>query len=179
MIETKEKDAQQYNKRFGTQELTFKVGDEVVIKDRNFWSKDQFITAPRFHGSYIISDIVANDEFGKSYRLVRSTDGKPLKNLISFSRLRLYTAGEREHFHAKYPKLLVTVKQKTDIPVSQDASIRPATGGPELQVNDKPKESEVKKKPNFEPALKILKERRRNGKKELYVLFRNRDLGAT
>ena len=50
-----------------------------------------------------------NPGFGRSYRLVRASDGKPLKNLISSSRIRRYTATKRDHFYAKYPQLLTSV----------------------------------------------------------------------
>jgi hypothetical protein len=141
----------------------------LVITDRNFHSKDRFISAPKFHGFFLISDVIEKPGFGKSYRLVRSSDGKPLRHLVSSSRLRLYTAGKRDHFYERYPKL--PDKQMSDTPVCTDANVTPAIDQSQPQVTDKPSYSQVTQGHNYEPALKISKQRKRNGGKEYFVLF--------
>jgi hypothetical protein len=69
------------------------------------------LTRPRYHGSFYITDIVQNESFGPSHRLVRTSDGRPLRHLVSGSRLRPQTAPHRVDFHVKYPELRGNIDQ--------------------------------------------------------------------
>jgi hypothetical protein len=177
---------------------------ELLITDR--WIKknaDSILTRPLYHESFYIVDIIENPGFWKSYKLVRTSDGSVLRNLISGSRLRLYTAPEREVFHAKYPRLPstkqaiitpetaannsnATARQPERNDESQNAGEQtdkvktaPANNNssgllePSQQnETDRPNQVPVPaKKYPFEPALRILKERKMNGRTEYLVLF--------
>jgi hypothetical protein len=176
--ESKLRDEQQYNARHKTKEPTWKISDEVLITDKKVKPHtDRILTRSHYHGSFYIVDVIENDNFGKSYKLVRTSDGRPLRHLISGSRLRLYTAPERAVFHAKYPKLPTTTKTPTQTEL-------PANHGSMLQAqseqNDETNEpnqtvSKVKKAPSLEPAIKILKERKKKGKTEYLVLFETKE----
>jgi len=100
---TKNKDEVQYNKRNNVKPPSWFVGQEVLITNRRVKPRSESIlTRPRYVVSFFITDTVHNPGFGTSYRLCRSTDGTPLRNLISGSRLRAYTASaKRAEFHKK------------------------------------------------------------------------------
>jgi hypothetical protein len=202
--ETKERDASQYNSRHNVQEPQWKIGDEVLITNRRVKKNaESILTRPLYHGSFYIVDIIENPGFGKSYKLVRTSDGSALRNLISGSRLRLYTAPEREIFHAKYPKLQ-SKKQASTAPqgvasnsnsahTQPDCNAEPqsstqlpnevktAPANTDSSVLLSPSRQNETNRPNqvskpaqkypFEPALRILKERKTNGRTEYLVLF--------
>jgi hypothetical protein len=89
IYETKERDASQYNSRHNVQEPQWKIGDEVLITNRRVKKNaESILTRPLYHvdcGLYIV-DIIENPGFGESYKLVRTSDGYALRNLISGSR---------------------------------------------------------------------------------------------
>jgi hypothetical protein len=165
----------QYNQRNRVQEPIWNIGQEVLITDKKIKPhSDQILTRPRYHGSFYITDIVQNEGFGPSYRLVRTSDGRPLRNLISGSRLRPYTAPHRVDFHVKYPELPNNASQS--LPTAHTSSQEPEQTEVSTGTNT-PNEgaTQVTQKPGYEPAIKILKERKRNGKTEFLVLFTTKE----
>ena len=163
--ESKSKDEQQYNARHKASDPTWTIGQEVLITDKRIKPySDNIITRPRYHGSFYIIDIIQNEGFGPSYRLVRTSDGRPLRSLISGSRLRAYTAPQRIDFHVKYPKL--TSKAQTQKSNENDSS---------ANMTDVESTNEVPNQLAYEPAIKILKERKKNGKSEFLVLFETKE----
>ncbi len=178
--DSKDINERQYNARNKAQQPAWKVGQQVLITDRKVKANsDQILTRPRYHGSFYITDIVENEGFGPSYRLVRTSDGRPLRHLISASRLRVYTAPDREHFHAKYPELPDNRQQNLEpselTPVISNSRVDDEEVGPSqqsLNTSVGTGTTQVKTgKQLYEPAIKILKERRKNGKHEFLVLF--------
>ena len=148
---------------------------------------DHIITRPHYHGSFYITDIIKNEGFGPSYRLVRTSDGRPLRNLISGSRLRQYTAPQRADFHVKYPKLSVTCQSRTkalsEPPANSDSSVkdRPTEPTTNIQANNQPTQQNnevtqpsVSSMP-YESAIRILRERKKSGKPEYFVLFETKE----
>ena len=176
--ESKELNEQQYNLRHKAQEPNWKIGQQVLISDRKVKANsDKILTRPRYHGSFFITDIVQNEGFGPSYRLVRTSDGRPLRHLISGSRLRAYSAPERDHFHAKYPKLSNNRQQEKP---SEPSVTNNRQGNDEMsqQSQNTSAGDDINKvntgTPLYEPAIKILKEKKQNGKHEFLVLFENK-----
>jgi hypothetical protein len=185
--DAKEKDEKQYNTRHKAETPIFAVGMEVLITDRTVKPhSNHILTRPRYNGSYFITDIIQNEGFGPSYRLTRVSDGKVLKSLISGSRLRVYTAPERQHFYAKYPPLTATQLPDTNIRQSPTPSSRPinSSHAPDTSkttvqqsantsnANDSANQSTNNS--DYEPAIKILREKTTKGKKEYLVLFANK-----
>jgi hypothetical protein len=179
--ESKARDEEQYNKRHNTETPTWKIGDEVLITDKCIKkNSDKIITRPHYHGSFYITDIIENPGFGPSYRLVRKSDGRPLRHLVSSSRLRAYTAPQRAHFHAKYPALTATpqVQETADL-AANDSNVnveQPQLTDNNDQANaDQQAREVINTSPVYEPAIKILKERKKNGKSEFLVLFESNE----
>jgi hypothetical protein len=182
IVAAKQKDEKSYNARHNAEPPKWVIGQEVLITDKHVKPhSEHIITRPKYNGSFYITDIVHNESFGPSYRLTRVSDGKPLKTLISGSRLRLYTASERAHFYAKYPALQgteqrpvqrktsseVTSQSQLDSQITQDKGI--------VKASDVSISAEQNKASDYEPAIKIIRERKSNGKKDYYVLFANNE----
>lgn len=173
--ESKARDEQQYNTRNRAQDPKWTIGQEVLITDKKVKPhSDQILTRPRYHGSFYITDIVQNETFGPSYRLVRTSDGRPLRNLISGSRLRPYTASHRDDFHVKYPKLSRNPADVAQPSANNDNNQGTAEMNTEMQEGDQ-HDTQATQLSAYEPAIKILKERKRNGKPEFLVLFANKE----
>jgi hypothetical protein len=179
--EAKIRDARQFNKRNNAKDahLSWKIGQQVLITDRNVKkNSDRIITRPRYHGSFYISDIIQNPGFGPSYRLVRVSDGKALKNLVSASRLRLYTADQRADFYEKYPALTKSQAESCLPKVEAMNENEETETGTASQSNNDDKnasDQDLLTVPGFEKAIKILKQRQRNKKPEYLVLFANKE----
>ena len=176
-------DQTQYNQRHKAVESIWKIGDEVLITNKCIGKNaNQILTRPNYHGSFYITDIIQNPGFGPSYRLVRTSDGRPLRSLISASRLRPYTASHRADFHVKYPKLPVTAPLAPQASASEPSASGSAATGVQTQVtansqagSDQQAGENSNTSPVYEPAIKILKERKTNGKSEYLVLFETRE----
>ena len=171
--ENKQEFTAEYNKRFKTRPPVWKIGDEVLISDKKIKPhSDQILTKPAYHGSFIITDKIENEGFGPSYRLVRTSDGRPLRHLISGSRLRAYTAPQRADFHRKYPSwpITTTAGAGTQAPAANSSNHASQPEPATASQRGSPEENET----DFEPAIKILKERMKDGKREFLVLFANK-----
>ena len=186
ITDAKDKDERQYNARHKAETPNFTVGMEVLITDRKIKPhSNHVLTRPRYYGSYFITDIVQNEGFGPSYRLTRVSDGKVLKSLISGSRLRVYTAPERQHFYAKYPPLTATRQPDVRSNIEQNANTQTDSSNDKItspttvtqtastsNANDSADQNTNNSE--YEPAIKILRERTTKGKKEYLVLFANK-----
>jgi hypothetical protein len=100
-----------------------------------------------------------------------------MKRLVTSDRLKLYTANDRVDFNARNPKLPTTTGQpgqrnsdttSDDGQTTQNAA---ETAGSQPQ----PAVNVDSNKTIYEPAIKILRQRTLNGKKQFLVLFANKE----
>jgi hypothetical protein len=178
IIAAKQKDEKSYNARHNAALPKWVIGQEVLITDKHVKPhSEHIITRPKYNGSFYITDIIHNEGFGPSYRLTRVSDGKPLKSLISGSRLRRYTAPERTHFYAKYPALrgteqrIVETKTSSEVTSQQQMDSQRTKDKGNVTAQDSSISAEQNNASDYEPAIKIIRERTSNGKKDYYVLF--------
>jgi hypothetical protein len=173
--ESKTKDQQQYNKRHkAVENPPWHIGQEVLISDRKIKPhSDHILTRPNYHGSFLITDIIQNPGFGPSYRLTRTSDGRPLRYLISGSRLRPYTAPMRADFHVKYPPLFEATSPNVSPDQHAETSM-PFKNQTETEITKETptdQQADNNMAQPYAPAIKILKQRKKQGKTEFLVLF--------
>ena len=180
--DSKQKNETEYNLRHKATPPTWQIGQEVLISDKKVKPhSNQILTRPRYHGSFLITDIIKNEGFGPSYRLVRTSDGRPLRHLISGSRLKAYTAPQRVEFHKKYPPLpsLSGTAGVSTATFAHDNASQPAAEASNSLAGEANSASCDHQSTNsqdrpYELALRILKERKTDGKREYLVLFANK-----
>jgi len=139
-----------YDKRHNVSSPTFKVGDKVLLQDKRVkFNSDQVLTKRPFQGPYFIADIVQGQaDIGQAYKLINEKTGKTLPSLISGDRLKEYRVEDRSELDKRLP----------------GAKPREAVLSP----------SPVDKSNDWEAALRILRERTVNKKKEWLVLFNDK-----
>ena len=144
-----------YDRRHAVKAPTFRIGDVVLLLDRRVKPNlDRVLTHKPYKDVYMISDIIrGDDKIGPSQRLVRQRDGQPVKNLVSADRIKLYNEN-RDSLDILNPPLPVAGVVK-----SQDS---------EVEASD-----DENKLAQYEPAIKIIRQRRSKGKTEYLVLFRD------
>ena len=104
-----------YDKSKKAIEPTWKVGDLVLLEDdRVKPGSDIVVTRKRFHGSYIIRQVVQNNpQIGRAYQLVHEYTGKLMRNLVTSDRLKAYDVN-RESFTRRLPRLMLDVQGPRD-----------------------------------------------------------------
>jgi len=136
-----------YDKRHNVSSPTFKVGDKVLLQDKRVNPKsNQVLTKRPFHGPFFVADVIQGQaDIGQAYKLIKEKTGKTLPSLISGDRLKEYRVEDRIDLDKRLP----------------GAKPREAILSP----------SPVDKSNDWETALRILRERTVNKKKEWLVLF--------
>jgi len=138
-----------YDRRLKAEPPNWAIGDQVMLLDKRIKpGSDKVLTHLKFKGPYYITDCIHSDStMGIAYRLTDVNTGKEVKSLISSDRLKKYTANERIELDKRLPG--VVTKQ----PVNKAPESLP---------------------PGYEPALRILKQRRNNGKIQYLVQYEDR-----
>ena len=139
-----------YDKRHNVSSPTFKVGDKVLLQDKRVKvNSDQVLTKRPFQGPYFIADIVQGQaDIGQAYKLIDEKTGKTLPSLISGDRLKVFPVEDRRELDKRLP----------------GAKPREAILSP----------SPADKSNDWEAALRIIRERTVNKKKEWLVQFSDR-----
>ena len=154
-VEAKQDMKAAYDRRHAVKAPTYRIGDVVLLLDKRVKpNSDRVLTHKPYRDVYIISDIISGDDkIGPSYRLVRQRDGQPVKNLINPDKIKLYNEN-RDSFDIVNPPLSVTGAVK-----SQNSEVETR--------NDENKLAQ------YEPAIKVIRQRQSKGKTQYLVLFRD------
>ena len=156
-IEVKQEDKVYYDKHRKAVPVSWKIGDKVGLFDPTVKPhSNQVLTKKYFKGPYFIVDIVqGNKDIGPAYRLADVNTGKTHRYLVSADKLKRFD-DSRVDFNARLTRLLQP-EVSTDL------------------HQKKPNTSESKNNTSNDlvPALKIIKERVKKGKREYFVLFRD------
>jgi len=154
--EIKQQDKRAYDKAHRVVTPKWTAGERVWLFDTRVKpGSDTILTKRRFHGPYIIEQVVRNDpEIGEAYKLVREKDGRALKFLVNSDRLKKYNT-DRTKFNERLPRLYDDTAARAKKP--EDVKTR--------------KEEKVENKNDFEEALEIVDEQTVNGKKQYLVRF--------
>jgi len=149
LAENKAQMKSSYDKRHNVVEPQWSVGDKVLILDKKVpVGSPSVLTYPAYHGPFYISDVIQRGSIGTAYRLINVDTGKVLKSLIGADRLKKYTVDDRSKILARLPGVVKDTPKVTKPVV--DKSLPPD---------------------GFEPAVKILREKMVDNKKQYLVLF--------
>ena len=103
------------------------------------------MTQRPFSGPYFISDVIAGSGIGQAYKLIHVNNGRSIKSLVSGDRLKLYEADKRGELSGR----LTGVQAQSEVKPVKDR-------------ND-----------GFEPAVRILRQRMKDNKREYLVQFKD------
>jgi len=146
LTENKQEMKAEYDKRNKVKDPTFKVGDKVLLESKRVKpGSDSVLTQRPFSGPYFVSDVIAGNGIGEAYKLIHVNNGRSIKSLVSGDRLKLYEVDKREELSGRLPG------------VQAPSEIKPAK-----DRND-----------GFEPAVKILRQRMKDNKREYLVQFKD------
>jgi len=145
-----------YDSRYRAKTSTFAVGDTVVLLDRRIKPKaSRVLTHKPFNGPYLVVDKIQRDpSIGPSIMLVHKNSGKPLRHLINPDRLKLLNEN-RETFETMNPPLTFDENKQSSTEANSDSQRNYANKQPT----------------GLEPALRVLRQRKRGGRTEYLVLF--------
>ena len=136
----------EYDKRNKVKEPIFKIGDKVLLESKRVKPGSDCVSTHRpFSGPYFVSDVIAGSGIGEAYKLIQVNNGRSVKSLVSGDRLKLYEVDKRGELTGRLPG------------VQAPSEIKPVK-----DRND-----------GFEPAVKILKQRMKDKKREYLVQFRD------
>ena len=159
----KQDDKQQYDRRNRVKTPQWAVGDRVLLLDTRVKpNADKVITNKRYHGPYVVQDIVQNEDIGSAYQLIRESDAKPLKNLVYSDRLKAFNT-DRTELNKRLPRLTEDNSQQvvTDLVSNMDKTQGSTTVG----------EQQTKISQGWESAKQIVGERMIRGKRHYLVRF--------
>jgi hypothetical protein len=146
----------------------FSLGDQVLLLDRQIKPRSDRVLTHRMYekGPYFIVEIVkGNDTIGEAFKLSHCESGKTLRNLVNGDRLKHYDV-DRTDLKAKLPPLTTGSEPDVNKPgsINHPAAIQ--------QPSDNMTTSNVRSTdPEFEPAIKILKQKMVKGKTQFLVQF--------
>jgi len=158
-IEAKMEMKYAYDSRHSAKTPTFAVSDTVVLLDRRIKpNSSRVLTHKPFNGPYLVVDkIQLYPSIGPSFKLVHKNSAKPLRHLANPDRLKLFN-DNRETFGTLNPPLTFDENKQT----STEANI-------DSQRND------ANKQPTgLEPALRVLRQRKRGVRTEYLLPFEDR-----
>jgi len=94
----------------------WQTGQRVWLHDTRISpGSNTIITRNRYHGPYIVQDIVkGNPKIGAAYKLVRESDGRPLKYLVNSNRLKKCNI-DRTEFDRRLPRLFIKTTDPTKV----------------------------------------------------------------
>ena len=146
------------------------MGDLVLLHDTRVRPEStQVFTNKKFHGPYIIQQIVCGNDVGQAYKLIRERDGKPLRNLVTSDRLKTYQV-DRTEFTRRLPRLLIQLSDEQAKPTRTETSVLPRDVKLQLTENarsTRPRDNRTDSRSHFEEALEIVDEQRVGSKKIL------------
>lgn len=149
-----------YDKAHSAQVVEFQPGSLVLLQDKRIKPRsDKVLTHQPWKGPFYIEKKVQSDSIGPAYLLIDPTTSRRVKSLISANRLRPYSPNDRIKFELKNPKR---------VPKENVANSPQTTGQPRRYETQRPYQ-------DFEPALKILRQRKAKGKIQYLVLFENKE----
>jgi len=98
-------DKVKYDRAHKAVELTWKVGDKVLLQETTVKpGTSKIITKQRFVGPYVIKHIVGHPDVRQAYRLMDEVTGKELRHLVWNNRLKRYNVN-LEQFNTRLPSL--------------------------------------------------------------------------
>ena len=171
--EIKRQDKQCYDKAKRTVTPCWAVGDLVLLHDTRIRpGSNQVITNKRYHGPYVIQQIVCGNDIGQAYKLIRERDGKPLRNLVTSDRLKIYHV-DRTELTKRLPRFLKRSPEEQAKPTrtetaEQSRNVKLQRTGANKR---KPTSNNTSGRPHFEEALEIIDEQRIGSKKYYLVRF--------
>ena len=145
--EVKRKDAEQYNKAHGAVQPSWREGDLVLLLDDKIQARSERVLGHRpYIGPYYVTKAVKGQEdIGTAYQLTDAETGKVYRYLVPSDRLKRYTANKRIQLRGRLRQMTVEPE------VYSEESENP-------QAKD---EQQSERQQGFEPAIKILKQRRK------------------
>ena len=163
--EVKNEDCQQYDKAHSAVEPNWSEGDLVLLEDVKIKPRsDRVICHRPFKGPYHITRIVkGKDDIGKAYQLTDANTGQVYRYLVTADRLKRYTANKRLQLKGRL--------KKTDI----DSQLHRVNSEEILDARADERQKTEKQRcirgNDFEPAVKILREKGRGKNRKYEVLF--------
>jgi hypothetical protein len=144
-----------YDKLHSTKPVDYLPGSLVLLQDKRVKPRsDSVVTHRPYKGPYYVEKKIEESNIGPAYSLIDAKNGRRVKSLIASHRLKPYTQSKRLKFDLKNPKR-VSTHPLPEVDSHQHEIVRPNDG--------------------FEPALKIIKQRRLRGRLQYLVLFANRE----
>jgi len=181
ILEAKLDDKTRYDKRHHAVTPQWQVGQQVLLEDKRITTGSNKVVSHRPFdcGPFVIVDIVqGRDGVGVAYKLIHAQSGRSMKKLVTSDRLKLYTAHDRVEFNARNPKPPTTSGQpgqrNTDV-TSDGGDTQTQNATATASSQSQPAVNDDSNKTIYEPAVKILRQRTNNGKKEFLVLFANKE----
>lgn len=176
--ETKQQVKDQYDKRNRVKEPEFCPGQLVLLLDKKIKpGSPSVISHKAYKGPYYVtSKNQGNPQIGPAYELVDAKTNRRVKSLISADRLKPYDT-DRSVFDSQFPRRQIDPTMDNNNPADSAPevhdSISPAetpaasTSSSNDAINVSP-DTNVQK---FEPARRIVRERKKSGKREYLVEF--------
>ena len=139
-----------YDKAHNATPPTWKINDRVWLYDNRVKpGSAKVVTRQRYTGPFIMKNIVqGRPDVGPAYQLLDEKRGKPLRNLVTHDRLKLYNV-DRKQFSQRLPRFQL---------------------GDETQSEQKTVESTNKMEPK---PLEILTDKKVRGRTEYLVRYDN------
>ena len=160
----KAEDKARYDAKNKVQEPTWYVGQMVLLEDRRVKPhSDVVLTHKPYVGPFYITEIIQGDaNIGSSYRLIDVKTGKTFRYLVTKDRLKRYDAN-RADLSVRMP---VSIGNRVNDSWPQSGQNNHGSSGDTKETEDDTSQ--------LEPAIKILKQRVRQKKREYLVLFVNK-----
>ena len=134
----------------------WQIGQKVWLHDTRVPpGSNTIIIRNRYHGLYIVQDIAKGDpKIGAAYKLVRESDGRPLKYLVNSDRLKKCNI-DRTEFDKRLPRLFI----KTTGPMKVGTPDNSATEAKRLQKMNRRGRNKTDLDDGYEEASEIVGEK--------------------
>jgi len=153
-----------YDQRYRVQPQPYCIGNKVWLEQHVKAHSASVLTHRPYSGPYYLTEIVQppDGSIGPAYRLVHSLTGKPHKALVPAYRLKPCEDVQ---------PLLEKFKPQAAKPVSSDPPVGSIPPSSVVMTSPPPT-----MQPGFEPAIRIVKQRKAGQSVQYLVLFLNREL---
>ena len=169
-VEMRQEEEKAYNRQYKVKEPSWSVGQVVLLSDKKVKPNSDVVLSHRpFFGPFYVAQCVKGQpHIGMEYKLVDVKTGRVYPYLVSGDRLKPYD----ERRIALEARL-----SQPDSTLSADHEIRAQAGKGETEEERQEEKQQVTRKKNpIEPAIRVIKERKTNGRPEFLVLFADNSL---